>query len=351
MRRICLIAPFWLLACGAPDDEQPPPSAPEAVEKIRNGVVTDERPEVGHIGGCTATLVAQDVAITAAHCVGYGTRTNPGNYYNLRLTNGGETRSFRVNRYRAFSRDLGRNDIALLGMSEMVPLDFAEPAPLARDVPANGAPLTVYGYGCTRIGGRGDGRKRRATYEQGQDAYHLCPGDSGGPVFNDETGAVARINSGYMLDGRNTDIYGLVPGLYEELRAQVDEWTQGEVPEEGDPLGGLDPSVEVCGRNVDVFETWTCTASRGHRHRCLPGGKPTWEACEAGCVSGAKGAGDRCAPADAQDSCGEVYRPYADWVCATDDLTLVRCQGGALELRRCALGCRATDGVADGCLE
>ncbi len=291
------------------------------------------------------------MAITASHCVGYGTRTNPGSYYTLRLTNAGETRRYNVNRYRAFSRDLGANDIALLGLSEMVPDDFAAAAPLAVDPPPDGTPLTVYGYGCTRLGARGDGRKRRATYEQGESAYHLCPGDSGGPVFNDDTGAVARINSGYRHDRGNSDIYGLVPGLFDELRAQVEDWTQGEVPDEGDPLGGLDPSVEVCGRNVDVFERWTCTPSRGHRHRCLPGGAPKWEACDTGCESSPLGTEDRCGAANARDTCGDAYRAHVDWVCATDDMTLVRCNGGQIELERCALGCDALEGAADGCLE
>lgn len=342
-----LLASLTTAACGTPDD--PAPGAPDLHEKIRDGVVTEDRPEVGHIGGCTATLVAQDVAITAAHCVGYGTRTNPGRYYDLRITNGGEARSYTVNRYRAFSRDLGRDDIALLGLSELVPTDFARAAPMARDVPPDGTPLTVYGYGCTRLGGRGDGSKRRATYAQGEPAYHLCPGDSGGPVFNDDTGAVARINSGYRHDRGNSDIYGLVPGLYDALFAQALEWTQGEVPEEGDPLGGLDPNVEVCGRNVDPFESWTCTGSRDHRHRCLPGGTPEWERCEAGCVSSPLGEADTCASAGAPDTCGEVYRGHTSWVCATDDETLVRCGEAGVEAEACPLGCVVLDDAGDVC--
>lgn len=320
-----------------------------AEEKIRNGEVTEERPEVGRINGCTATLVAPDVAITAAHCVGYGTRTSPGRYNTLRLSNGGETRRFTVNRYRSFSRTLGANDICLLGLAEMVPADFATPAPIAKETPEAGTSLTVYGYGCTQIGGRGgDGRKRKATYAEGDRAQHLCPGDSGGPVFNDETGAVARINSGYRRDRGNTDIYGLVPGSYDALAAQIRDWTAGEIPEEG---GGLDPRVPVCGRNFEVFENWTCTGARDARYRCLPGGVPTWESCDDGCASRAVGKDDTCASIDAPDTCGDVYRPFSRWVCATDDMTLVRCTDGALEIHRCGAGCDPVSGAPDGCLE
>ncbi len=345
MRFICLISLVFVAACGEEDGL----TDTEALdEKIRDGVVTDERPEVGRIGGCTATLVAPDVIITAAHCVGYGSRTSPGSYNTFRVTNGGETRRYTVNRYRSFSRGLGENDICLMSLSEMVPPEFATPAPIARETPAGGTSLTVYGYGCTRIGGRGDGQKRRATFREGDRAQHVCPGDSGGPTFNDETGAIARITSGYRTDRGYTDIYAKTPGLYDRLMAQIREWSNGEIPEEGSPL---DPSLPVCGRNLDVYEDWTCTPGGDARYRCLPGGTPTWERCANGCESAPLGRGDTCAAADAPDTCGEAYRPYAEWACATDDVTLLRCADGALEVNRCERGCRPVAGAPDTCLE
>ena len=98
MHRFVLIVSCWLAACAGPADEtydlprpEAPTLAPEVFEKVSNGEVTTDRPEVGRIGGCTATLVAPDVAITASHCVGYRTRTNLGNYNTMRITNGNET--------------------------------------------------------------------------------------------------------------------------------------------------------------------------------------------------------------------------------------------------------------------
>ena len=229
----------------------------------------------------------------------------------------------------------------------MVPGDIARPAPIAHTRPSQGTPLTVYGYGCTRIGGSGDGNKRKATYEQGDRAQHLCPGDSGGPVFNDETGEVLRINSGYRLDQGRTDIYGIVPSLHDRLRDQIGEWSQGELPE-AEPL---DPNAKICGRNIDVYELWTCTGARGHRYRCLPGGSPTWEPCDLGCTSQPRAENDLCKQEEGQDTCGDTYRPYSAWVCATDNATLLRCHDNRLEVSRCALGCEYTADTPDVCKE
>lgn len=347
MRWLGLLTLAGLVACDPAVVEDEAGALEAYSQALRNGIVTDERPEVGRHSGCTATLVAQDVAITASHCLGYRTQLSIGNYDTFIIQSNGQTYRYPINRYRSFSRELGADDIALLGLAEMVPEDIARAAPIASETPPLGTSLTVFGYGCTQIGGRGDGRKRKATYEEGDTAAHLCPGDSGGPVFNDETGAVARINSGYWQRAGNPDIYGLTPGLHAELVAQILDWTQGELPQEGEPL---DPSIEICGRNTDVFERWTCTPSRTHRHRCVPGGSPTWEACDGGCVSGQKGEDDVCKAANATDGCGDLYRPFTDWVCATDDLTLVRCNRGEIEIRACNLGCDATEGAADACL-
>jgi V8-like Glu-specific endopeptidase len=318
-------------------------------EKIRNGTVTNDRPEVGRIGGCTATLVAANVAITAAHCMGYGTRTNIGNYKTFTVNNNGQRNQYRVNRYRSFSRGLGANDISILGLATDVPSDVARPAPLASQTPAEGTSLTVFGYGCTVIGRSGDGQKRKATYSQGDQAQHLCPGDSGGPVFNDETGAVARINSGYKLDRGRTDIYGHVPGIYDQVRAQVEEWASSDLPlEGGEPE---DDNLKICGRDYDIFEMWTCTGDRAYRHRCLAGGAPVWEACPDGCVSSMSGANDVCKADEDIDTCGDTYRRFTEWICASDDVTILRCNESSLEYYRCENGCNSISGEPDVCTQ
>ncbi len=334
-----------------------PPLGDGVLPKIREGEVTSDRPEVGRISGCTATLVAPDVAITASHCLGYRSATRRGRYDTFRIDDpAGDSHSYTVERYRSFGRELGANDIALLGLAQMVPPEVALPAPIAADTPADGTTLSVWGYGCTRIGGGLDGQKRFAEFEQGRTAYHLCPGDSGGPVFNDETGEVLRINSGYMMDRGRSDIYGIVPGLYDDLLEQIEAWTEGEIPERGVLPDGVDPDTEICGRNVAERQTWTCTPGRTHRYRCLAGGAPTWNPCAGGCLSSPRGHADTCAPAapddpaDAPaDRCGDAFRRFAQWSCATDDATLLRCTPDGLELEVCGGGCTAAPDMADRC--
>ncbi len=352
MRRSSLLLPLLLAACGDAEiatlDERPSLAGLE--DKVVRGDLTDERPEVGSISmGCTATLVAPEVAITAAHCVNFGTRNNPGNYGSMTFESGRGDRSYVVERYVSFSNgDLGANDIALLRLAQPVPSEVASPAPIARATPPDGTTLTVYGYGCTRRGTGTDWQKRKASFTEGADTNHLCPGDSGGPVFDESTGAVLRINSGYWHDGFGTDIFGHVPTLYDRLRPQIDAWTESALPEPG----GDGPSPEVdredpqseqdllCGFDRRVRQLWICS-EHGGRYRCPKGKVPQREACEAGCVSGQPGEDARCGQVGEPEPrpCGAEYAPYVEWTCTSDGFHMLRCHNDLLEIERCGGQC------------
>lgn len=337
---VAITAGLLLAACAEGPDAIDAPSLAAFEEKVVRGELTRERPEVGSISmGCTATLVAPEVGLTAAHCVSYGTREQPGNHgtFTLEPAAGGQ-RQYVIERYKSYSGDLGPADLALFRLATPVPADVARPAPIAATLPGNGNPLTVFGYGCTQRNTGTDWRKRKATFPMGTNTNHLCPGDSGGPVFDDSTGAVLRVNSGYYLDGFGTDIFGDVARYHATLRSQIEAWSSAPLPEAGAPGVTPDESGEVCGFHLPTRRAWTCSADGAARVRCRKGHAPEREGCAAGCRASA-GADAACADATAARACGAEYAPYEDWTCTADGGHVLRCHAGQLEISACFTGC------------
>lgn len=206
----------------------------ELEEELIGGEVSYERPEIGRYGGCTATLIRADVAITAAHCVGYRSRTRRGSYGNFTVyISAQQRRSYTVDFIQSYSRSLGENDVALLHLASPVPESQATPTRLADAAPEPGQAATIFGFGCTsRRSRRGQGVKRKLTYPYGRSS-NLCPGDSGGPVVVGTEGAVFLINSGYYT-GSGTDIFGTPWKYKERLEAQIVAWggqPESELPD------------------------------------------------------------------------------------------------------------------------
>lgn len=325
------------------------PSLEGVFEKVVRGELTQERPEVGSLSvGCTATLIAPEVVISAAHCFGFRSATNLGNYAQFTIESPVGTRRYAVQRYVSFSRgDLGDDDVALAQLAERVPAEVARPAPLAETEPSQGSALSVWGYGCTQRGANTDWQKRRASFEQGERTNHLCPGDSGGPVFDDERGAVLRINSGYWFDGFGTDIFGLVASNHDRLLEQVRSWSAGGIPEVGGGApGGVElPPVpegeQVCGLDRPTRQRWFCGEGGAQRLRCRKGYAPEQDACAGACRTGDVGADATClAAGEPRVPCGEALAPYIEWTCTTDAGHLLRCRDGEVEVAPCAGQCR-----------
>jgi Trypsin len=161
---------------------------PDAVTVQRYTVVV-----VGAKGRCTGVVVAQDIVLTAAHCLEAG---------KLRVVTGFRPTLFTDvaqavphPNYRAAER--GSPDLAILKLAKPLPASFS-PVHLEPRWVSNGADLVVAGYGKSADNDKGANLVLRTVLQHvatrnssyltltgvGESAAGAAPGDSGGPVFS-----------------------------------------------------------------------------------------------------------------------------------------------------------------------
>jgi hypothetical protein len=268
------IIALLLLACpGCSVDEPLPPVVEQWLGGIVGGEETEHWPAVGAYytgnGMCTATLVAPDVLLTAAHCVDDPDSANDMfiMHHDVNQAGWGDTRGIEeAIQHPSYDGSAHHpHDVAVLLLYD--PLEGVDFIPINRTSVSpswEGRMMHFVGYGSNSYyGGPGSGIKRETDAEIFTYASHevytytegtnTCSGDSGGPAFMDFDGrwyVAGVISAGFALEqGQDscegggvqmrTDAETSFLDDYFDVYAEPDEWYQ--VP---DPEGDDDDTTE-----------------------------------------------------------------------------------------------------------
>lgn len=206
-------------------------------------------------GLCTATLIGNNQAVTAAHCFLKGFASNASLGYGV----SGEKSLGKVIAYKiheGFQSKPLINDIAILVFSRAVLPTSLSPVDITpKALPQNLGPLAIAGYGAVNEAEQGGGilRKtstniefedqggRRIIQESGK-GQGTCYGDSGGPIFvqgGDGLSLLGATSTGVDCD--------LGDGVYTDVR-HYEGWMKCNFAALGYPLDSLehDPSTTEC---------------------------------------------------------------------------------------------------------
>lgn len=205
MRYYLLWLSILFYGCGHINTGCPSPVIPKNFGK--QSIATDEYPATGKLwldgGWCTATLIAPDVIVTAAHCALDGADWGPEG-----------SRKYHVIAWASMkARDLA------FGVLESVPENI-EPVRASERAPRPDETLVMVGYGCADACVRPDGsitHNREGIRRKGEfsaagwepvgyrsDVFSICPGDSGGPVYIKETGEMIAVASALQVEGEGS---------------------------------------------------------------------------------------------------------------------------------------------------
>jgi len=262
--------PLLLAGCGGTPDDETELSATQS--ELVFGTVTTARPEIGFIssgaGGCTATLIAPNAILTAAHCLNPTQASlvqvpfNP--IFGFRDISG-VSRTSPIDKVHSFNWDSFTpstngvpltGDVAVAHLIVPVPATQAIPATIAAARPTTGAASTMFGLGCTdRIFQDPFGTKRFVTFTFGTPTTSLCPGDSGGPeVFGSPTGggAIWGVSTGAVTF---FDTFADVAVHGKQIEAVIRSW-DGLDERDADRVGmdyfvQVAPTVAVCRKGCE----------------------------------------------------------------------------------------------------
>ena len=183
---------------------------------------------------CTATLIASNMAVTAAQCVGF--TTNPSSPdVSLSFFVGGAQHVYRSVRWASFGESGGAADVALVQLAGRVPSSVAQIARLVRPGEAIEREGTLYGFGCDTVTQNNRLVLRHTPISaasglgppEGQ--AKLCPADAGGPILDPSGRRILGLASGLYAE---EDLQGeiavaWIPLVYERLMAHQTSWIGG----------------------------------------------------------------------------------------------------------------------------
>jgi hypothetical protein len=264
--------------------DEPGLSITSTPQDIIGGIVTCSYPGVGKLasssGICTATLVAPDMVLTAAHCLGFGSADPAPAGVTFQINNYGTTcgtsSTYSVARYFSFGAN-GANDVAIAQLASPVPSAVATPMRFATAVPPLNTGATIVGHGARTFAvapsqcGTTDLLKSTANFvidasvlgntKTFSNPYigSVCPGDSGGPVFFNNN-QIFWVSSATTLSGSNVvNYYGEIWRLRDQIDGVMAAWTcplgfynNGQPVDQNDRY----PFARVCGRDLINYECY-----------------------------------------------------------------------------------------------
>jgi hypothetical protein len=266
--RVALALPVAISAC----IDRAPPRAPEPASADASSrpflaplELVDDRADdaivrvVGPVG-CSGALVAEDLVLTAHHCVvrrdargrPLPERVSP---EELRIELGGDDLPWgEVDVAHVVAppcgHEQGAGDVAVLVLARPLP-GMTTLTPRLHDPPTKGEPVAAWGFGrCARSSTaiRRHGRRGGAIEDVGAGVFHVqasvCPGDSGGPVLDVSSREVVGVVSAAVMDpspATRDDAHFARIDVFSELFTLARELASGRDPSEL-------PPVEACTR-------------------------------------------------------------------------------------------------------
>jgi trypsin len=248
--------------------------------------------------GCGASLIWDDVILTAAHCQGaFDGSVLVGPY--IQSTTSGGAENIDVVRqipHPSYDSNSEAYDFMILKLAN--PVINPSLTPIAvnsfQSNPANNDVLTVIGFGATSEGGNGSSRLQEVNvnyidYQTCNNLYNgeivdsvmlcagvpgggkdSCQGDSGGPIFDQEGTQVGVVSWGYGCARENSPgVYSRVSGVKDWIDARICELASSPPASCGQTGGGSTNTgdnevvIEVKYDNYPAETGWTLRDSAG----------------------------------------------------------------------------------------